>query len=230
MKIEMWDIDRPVDYVRNARKITAQAADKVAASIQEFGFRQCLVVDRDGVICIGHVRRRAAKKLGMPQVPVHVAADLTPGQIKALRLMDNRSHDEVQWDLELLGPELLDLQAMHMDLSLSGFELPEIDRLLHTGEDPRADELLPVPEHPVTRAGDLWLCGQGRRPHRVLCADATQPEAVARLLAGQQPLLMVTDPPFGISLDSEWRDRAVPRSPRTEPIVRPFRTRCPETR
>ena len=207
LEIEMWDIDRPIDYIRNARKITEKAVDKVAASIKEFGFRQCLVVDREGVVCIGHVRRRAAKKLGMAQIPVHVAKDLTPGQIKAFRLMDNRSHEEVDWDVDLLGPELMDLQGLDIDLSLSGFDLPEIDQFLHAAEaDAREDEVPPLPDTPVSRSGDLWLCGPGR--HRVLCGDATQPQAVARLVNGEKPLLMVTDPPFGISLDSEWRDRA----------------------
>src|SRR5438309_9247696 len=98
MLVEMWPIERLVEYSRNARKITQAAVDKVAASIQEFGFRQCIVVDKDGVIIVGHVRLRAAKKLGMTHVPVHVAANLTPAQVRAYRLMDNRSHEDVEWD------------------------------------------------------------------------------------------------------------------------------------
>ena len=117
MMIEMWPIDRPIEYARNARKITQAAVDKVAASIAEFGFRQPIVVDKEDVIIVGHVRLRAGKKLRLAEVPVHVAANLTPAQVKAYRLMDNRSHEEVQWDFELLGTELLDLKDLGVDLA-----------------------------------------------------------------------------------------------------------------
>ena len=83
--VEMWPIEKPIEYGRNARKITQAAVDKVAASIQEFGFRQPIVVDKENVIIVGHVRLRAAKKLGMTHVPVHVAANLTPAQVRVLR-------------------------------------------------------------------------------------------------------------------------------------------------
>ena len=200
MLIESWPIDRPIEYVRNARKITQAAVDKVAASIQEFGFRQCIVVDKDGVIIVGHVRLRAAKKLGMTHVPVHVAANLTPAQVRAYRLMDNRSHEDVEWDLEMLGAELLELKDLDINMVLTGFNAHELDRLLlDPMADERADQAPPLPAVAVTQPGDLWLCG----PHRILCSDATSPEAVARLLGESKPSLMVTDPPYGISLDSE---------------------------
>jgi ParB-like chromosome segregation protein Spo0J len=160
MLIEMWPIDRPVEYARNARKITEAAVDKVAASIKEFGWRQPIVVDNQGVIIVGHVRLRAAKKLGMKEVPVHVASDLTPAQIKAYRLMDNRSHEEVQWDMEMLGAELLELKGLDMNLLLTGFNEMEFQSLLaDTAEDDKADEVPEVPEVAVSRPGDLWLLG-----------------------------------------------------------------------
>jgi DNA modification methylase len=205
MNIENWKIERILPYVRNARKISDAAVEKVAASIKEFGWRQPIVVDAEGVIVVGHVRLKAAQKLGLSEAPVHVADSLTPGQIKAYRLMDNRSHDEAQWDLELIGPELADLQGLDFDLSLTGFDGREIEEFL---ADPdlvdQANQVPDVPENPVTIPGDVWLCGQ----HRVLCGDSTQPSAVARILGEHKPILMVTDPPYGISLDSEWRDRA----------------------
>jgi DNA modification methylase len=205
MVIEMWPIDRLIEYARNARKITQAAVDKVAASIREFGFRQCIVVDKDNVIIVGHVRLRAARKLGLTQVPVHVAANLTPAQVKAYRLMDNRSHEEVEWDFELLGAELLELKDLDISMVLTGFNARELDKLLRDPAiDEMADEVPPLPEVAVTQPGDLWLLG----PHRVLCADCTRPEAVSRLLGDHTPSLMVTDPPYGIELDSEWRDRA----------------------
>lgn len=141
MKIEFWPIDKPIPYARNARTISARAVDKVAASIQEFGWRQPIVVDRKGVIVAGHTRLLAAKKLGQKKVPVHVAANLTPAQIRAYRLMDNRSHDESDWDFELLAPELLDLKAMEYDLALTGFEQAQIAELLKEGEEAKRPTL-----------------------------------------------------------------------------------------
>jgi DNA modification methylase len=205
LKVRWWPIDKPIAYSRNSRKIPERAIDKVAASIQEFGWRQAIVVDKDGVIICGHTRLLAAKKLGLKQVPVHVADNLTPAQVKAYRLMDNRSHEETDWDLDLLGPELEELNGLDFDLELTGFDQHEIDRFLaDAGLEDRANEAPPLPDDPVTRPGDLWVCGK----HQILCGDATSPEAVARLLGERKPRLMVTDPPYGISLDSEWRDRA----------------------
>src|SRR6185503_8691385 len=106
MTIELWPIDRPIPYARNARKIPDAAVDKVAASIKEFGWRQPIVVDEQGVIIAGHTRLLAARKLGLTEVPVHVAIGLTPAQVKAYRLLDNRAHEETTWDLELLGIEM----------------------------------------------------------------------------------------------------------------------------
>jgi hypothetical protein len=207
--VRSWPIDRPIPYARNSRKIPSRAIDKVAASIKEFGFRVPIVVDKDDVIICGHTRLLAAKKLGLREVPVHVAENLTPAQVKAFRLMDNRSHQETDWDLELLGPELEDLKGLDFDLELTGFDERELEDLL---ADPdlidQANVIPEVPANPVTISGDLWLCGNPRNPHRILCGDSTSPEAVSRLLGARKPSLMVTDPPFGIELDSEWRDRA----------------------
>jgi DNA modification methylase len=117
--------------------------------------------------------------------------------------MVNRSVAWADWDDELLALELADIQDLGFDLSLTGFDAKEIDELL-LSDSPTEDIVPPVPENPITRPGDLWLCGR----HRVLCGDSTNPEAVTRLLGGRKPLLMITDPPYGIELDSEWRDRA----------------------
>src|SRR6266481_7635220 len=107
MEITLRAIETITLYARNARKIPQQAIDKVAASIQEFGWRQPIVVDGEGVIICGHTRWLAAKKLGLRQVPVHTASNLTAAQVKAYRLMDNRSHQESDWDFDLLAIELL---------------------------------------------------------------------------------------------------------------------------
>ena len=205
LKVCWWPIDKPIPYSRNSRKIPERAIDKVAASIKEFGWRQPIVVDKEGVICVGHTRWLGAQKLGLKRVPVHVADNLTPAQVKAYRLMDNRSHEETDWDTDLLGPELEELQALDFDLELTGFDPHEIDEFLADPDwEDRANSAPPVPEHPASKLGDLWLCGK----HRILCGDATTPDAVTRLCGKSAPFLMVTDPPYGISLDSEWRDRA----------------------
>jgi ParB-like chromosome segregation protein Spo0J len=126
MRIEMWSIDKVIPYGRNARKIPPEAINKVAASIQEFGFRQPIVVDKAGVIICGHTRLLAAQKLGLTQVPVHVADNLTPSQVRSYRLLDNRSHEESSWDADLLGFELLDLKTLGVDLEFTGFDSDEL--------------------------------------------------------------------------------------------------------
>jgi len=103
MKIEIWPLTKIIPFARNARKIPPQAVNKVAASIQEFGWRVPIVVDREGVVICGHTRLLAAQKLGLQEVPVHVADNLTPAQVRAFRLLDNRSHEETSWDEDLLG-------------------------------------------------------------------------------------------------------------------------------
>jgi DNA modification methylase len=205
LQVHWWPIDKPIPYARNSRKIPERAIDKVAASIKEFGWRQAIVVDRDGVIICGHTRLLAAKKLALKQVPVHVADNLTPAQVKAYRLMDNRSHDETDWDLDLLGPELEDLRGLDFDLELTGFDPSEIEDFLADPDlDQRANATPPVPENPVTKLGDLWLCGK----HRVLCGDSADADAVSQLCARTKPFLMATDPPYGVEYDPMWREGA----------------------
>jgi DNA modification methylase len=202
MEIQIWPIDKLVFYVRNPRKNDA-AVDRMCGSIREFGFKIPCLARSDGELIDGHLRLKAARKLGMTDIPVILCDEWTPVQVKAFRLMVNRSATWADWDQELLALELLDLKALDFDLSLTGFDTKELDDLL-LGDTLDEDALPPLPDHPITRTGDLWLCG----PHRVLCGDATSPEVVSRLLGERKPFLMVTDPPYGIELDSEWRDRA----------------------
>ena len=126
MQVETWPIDRLVPYARNPRKNGA-AVDKVAASIKEFGFRVPIVVDSSGVIIAGHTRHKAARKLGLVEVPVHVATGLTAAQVKAYRLADNRVGQEAEWDNDLLHLEFDDLRGMGFDMTLTGFNAGEID-------------------------------------------------------------------------------------------------------
>jgi hypothetical protein len=138
MKVEQWPIDKPIPYSRNPRKISQAAVDKVAASIQEFGWRQPIVVDKDRVIIVGHTRLAAAKKLELKTVPVHVALDLTPAQVRAYRLADNRTNEEAAWDDELLALELVDLKAEDYDLAFTAFDIAELTELLADDADPDA--------------------------------------------------------------------------------------------
>jgi ParB-like nuclease domain len=196
MKIELWPISRPIPYARNARKISQQAIDKVAASLKEFHWKQPLVVDAEGVIVVGHVRLLAAQKLGMTEVPVHIANDLTNAQVRAYRLMDNRSHEEAEWDYELLGPELLELKDLEFDLELTGFDEDELVALLaeNTAGLTDEDEAPAVPEFAITQPGDLWTLGK----HRLLCGDAINRDTVERLMKGEKAYPEHVHRPMGV--------------------------------
>jgi DNA modification methylase len=210
MKIELWPIDKVIPYARNARTITAAAVDKVAASIQEYSWRQPIVVDGQGVIVAGHTRLLAARKLGLTEVPVHVADNLTPAQVKSYRLMDNRSHDETTWDFELLGPELLDLQTLGFgNLALTGFDEKEIADFLAGEASPGREGLTPdddapaLREAPVAQPGELWRLGE----HRLLCGDATVAADLKRVLAGARADLVIIDPPFNVDYEGATKEK-----------------------
>src|SRR5688500_2086140 len=202
--IEIWRIDRLVFYAKNPRKNDA-VVDRMVASIREFGFKIPVLARSNGEVVDGHLRLKAAKRLGIGEVPVILCDEWTDAQVKAFRLMVNRSVGWAEWDDELLAQELTDLKGLDFDLSLTGFDDREIDDLLADPDaDDRANAVPELPEYPVARYGDVWVMGN----HRLLCGDATNPVDVARLLVRAKPSLMVTDPPYGIELDSEWRDRA----------------------
>jgi DNA modification methylase len=206
---QIWPIDKLVFYARNPRK-NDSAVDRMCGSIREFGFKIPVLARSDGEVVDGHLRLKAARKLGswpggdITAIPVILCDEWTPAQVKAFRIMVNRSVAWADWDEELLALELQELNAEEFDLGLTGFNPKEIDDLLALPEEEEANAAPPLPENPVSRTGDLWLCGK----HRVLCGSSTSAEDVARLLGERKPLLMVTDPPYGIELDTEWRDRA----------------------
>lgn len=209
MEIQTWNIERFIPYARNPRKNDA-AVDRMCASIREFGFKIPVLARSDGTLVDGHLRLKSARKLGSwpggdtTCIPVIICDEWSDAQVRAFRLLVNRSATWAEFDEELLALELQELNAADFDLDLTGFDPKEIDDLLALPEEEKANQAPPLPENPVSRPADLWLCGK----HRVLCGDATTADDVARLLGGRKPLLMVTDPPYGIELDSEWRDRA----------------------
>ena len=172
--------------------------------MREFGFKIPCLVRGDGEIVDGHLRLKAARKLGITEIPVILCDEWTPAQVKAFRLMVNRSVTWADWDEELLALELQEIQEADFDLSLTGFDPGEIDKLLLLEDEEKANDAPALPESPVSQTGDQWRLGE----HRVVCGDCTSPEVVARLLGARKPRVMVTDPPYGIELDTEWRDRA----------------------
>jgi DNA modification methylase len=208
-QVQIWPIERFIPYARNPRKNDA-AVDRMCASIREFGFKVPVLARSDGTVVDGHLRLKAARKLGswpggdITGIPVILCDEWTDAQVKAFRLLVNRSLTWAAWDEDLLALELQELSEADFDLSLTGFDPGEIDGLLAIPDEEKANEAPPLPAVATSRLGDLWICGK----HRVLCGDATSQDDVARLLGERKPSLMVTDPPYGIELDSEWRDRA----------------------
>jgi DNA modification methylase len=199
MLVEMRPITSIRPYENNPRHNDA-AVDAVAASIREFGFRQPIVVDEDGVIVVGHTRFKAALKLGLTEVPVHVAVGLTPAQLKAYRIADNQTAAMSSWDDDKLPLELIALQETGYDLAFTGFSGDELLRLLgsegNAGQtDP--DDIPEPPDEAITRPGDLWVLGK----HRLLCADSAKPEEVDRLLNGAAVHLVNTDPPYNVKVE-----------------------------
>ncbi|MGV3483346.1 MAG: DNA modification methylase [Planctomycetaceae bacterium] len=199
MLVELWPIDRVKPYERNPR-INDGAVDAVAKSITEFGFRQPLVVDTDGVLIVGHTRWKAAKKLGLIEVPVHVARDLEPEAVRAYRIADNKTAELADWDFDLLPIELGGLSDCGYDLGLLGFDKDELARLLDPGVQEGLTDPDDVPEPPdeaITQPGDLWILGD----HRLLCGDSTSTEDLDRLLAGAKIQLVNTDPPYNVKVE-----------------------------
>ena len=199
MKIELRPLADITPYENNPR-INDGAVDAVAASLREFGFRQPIVVDTEGVIVCGHTRYKAALKLGLEKAPVHVAKDLSPAQIKAYRIADNKSGELAEWNFDLLPIELGELQAMEFDLASLGFDEKELTKLLNAGgnaglTDP--DEVPSPPDEATTRPGDLWILGK----HRLLCGDSSSVTDLDRLLDGEVIQLVNTDPPYNVKVE-----------------------------
>ncbi|HTU18560.1 MAG TPA: DNA modification methylase [Gemmataceae bacterium] len=199
MHVEMRKVADIKLYPHNPRH-NDHAVEAVAASIREFGFRQPLVLDEDSVIVVGSTRYKAALKLGLDEVPVHIASGLTPAQLRAYRIADNKTAEIADWDYDLLVQEIAQLQAADFDLDLVGFSPQELQALFPSEAasgltDP--DDIPQPLDEPETRAGDLWLLGE----HRLLCGDASRAEDVDRLLDGSLVHLVNTDPPYNVRVE-----------------------------
>lgn len=201
LQFETWKIDRCIDYARNPRK-NDHAVDRVAAAIREFGFRVPIVAKSDGTVVDGHLRLKAAKKLGLTEVPVILADDMSEAQIKAFRLSVNKVAELAEWDIDFLKLEIQDLDELGFDLTLTGFDTDELANLL---TDPAKgltdDDAVPeVPAVPVTVEGDVWLLGR----HRLMCGDSIDVLAVGKLTAGGKVDMLYCDPPYGMALDTDY--------------------------
>ena len=211
MQIVMMPTERLVPYARNARTHSDQQVAQIAASIAEFGFTNPILIGDDDVIIAGHGRLMAAQRLGMTEVPAIVLAHLNEAQRRALVIADNKIAENAGWDEELLKAELVALQDIEFDLDLVGFSDEELEDLLGEIEEPPQggavegeDDAPEPPADPVSVLGDLWILGN----HRLLCGDSTVATDVERVLGGVKPLLMVTDPPYGVEYDPSWRNQA----------------------
>lgn len=183
---------------RNARTHTKAQLRQIADSIRAFGFLNPIIVDDEGVVLAGHARLQAASSAGLQTVPTVRASGLTEAEKRAYVLADNKLAEKAGWDRELLVAELGDLAVLlpqiDLDLTLTGFEPPEIDALFTDRGPAKADPAddLPVVSSPAcTQHGDLWRMG----PHRLLCSDARSAADIDRLMAGRQARMTFTDPP-----------------------------------
>jgi DNA modification methylase len=204
-RLEFWPLGRLVPSARNARTHSDAQVAEIAGSIRAFGFTNPILVGEDGDVIAGHGRLAAARKLGLAEVPVIPLEGLTEVQRRQLMLADNRLALNAGWDLEMLHLELKDLSSLGADLSRLGFTPQELAAALAPDSSGLTDEneIPALAERAVTQIGDVWILG----PHRLACGDCTEAAAVAALLDGASPHLMVTDPPYGVAYDPTWRNQ-----------------------
>ncbi len=210
-KIEMWPVADLAPYVKNARTHPPEQVDQIAASMERFGFTMPMLVAENGTIIAGHGRLMAALQLGMDEVPVMIARGWSDEDRRLYTLADNRLAETSEWDPEMLQVEWDELRELGLgaDLDMFGFTDDELQGLLPdalleaTGGLTDPDDVPEVPEVPVTRPGDVWVLGK----HRLLCGDSTVATDVEKVLNGVVPLLMCTDPPYGVEYDPSWRNQ-----------------------
>ena len=206
MQVQSMKIDEVKPYPNNPRN-NDDGVEAVANSIKEFGWQQPIVVDKDNVIIVGHTRYKAAKKLGMDKVPVVVADNLSPEQVKAYRLADNKTGELTDWDMGLLDDELADIADI--DMSDFGFDLDLGDDEAKVQEDDFDEE---VPEEPKSKLGQIYQLGR----HRLMCGDSTKSEMVKKLVGGVQCDLLLTDPPYNVGYEGKQKSKMTIKNDRQE--------------
>ena len=207
IELHHWPVGKLIPYGRNPRK-NDHVIEQMAGAIQEFGFRIPIIAKSTGEVVDGHLRLKAALHLGLETVPVVLADDLTPMQIKAFRIMANRSATWADWDEDLLRLELEELQLDDFDLSLTGFDDDEIAELLAgeetTTEGNTDEDAAPeVPVTPVSKSGDVWIMGQ----HRLLCGDSTDAASYDTLLGNERVAMIFQDPPYNVDYANTAKDK-----------------------
>ena len=206
-RIELWPTSQLIPYARNPRK-NDHAVEQMASAIREFGFRIPLIVKSTGEICDGHLRYKAALHLGLEKVPVILADDLTETQLKAFRILVNRSATWADWDEDLLRLELEELKLDDFDLALTGFDDDELLEIMAgeetTTEGNTDEDAAPeVPVTPVSKPGDVWLMGQ----HRLLCGDSTDAASYDTLLGTERVAMIFQDPPYNVDYANTAKDK-----------------------
>jgi DNA modification methylase len=193
-----------IPYARNARTHSDEQVAQIAASIREWGWTMPVLVDEAGTIVAGHGRVLAAQRLGLPEVPVMVATGWSEAKRRAYVIADNKLALNAGWDEELLRLELGELKGLGVDLGLTGFGELELEKLLISADgDSDPDDAPEPPAEPISRPGDLWICGE----HRVLCGDATVRADVEKLLDGELADMAFTDPPYNVNYANSAKDK-----------------------
>lgn len=197
LKIEQVPIEKLTFDSSNARKHSDANLSAIAESLRQFGQRKPIVVTADGVIVAGNGTVEAARFLGLTDVDVvRVPADWSPNQVKAFALADNRTAELAEWNPEVLSAQLLEIDEAGFDIEALGFDSVKI-----TDEDSEAaSDEYSVPDEPVTVLGDLWQIGQ----HLILCGDSFDVPTIERLTVTHRPTALLTDPPYGIDLETDW--------------------------
>ena len=207
LNIEYRPVDSLVPYVNNARTHSDEQVAQIAASIREFGWTNPILVDGERGLIAGHGRLKAARVLGLTQVPVIELSHLSAAQKRAYVLADNRLAENAGWDKELLALELSELQTSEFDLGLMGFSDDELDDLMNSA-DPKEgltdDDAVPeVQEVAITKPGDIWVLGQ----HRLLCGDSTKTDDLKQLMRDELADMAFTDPPYNVNYANTAKDK-----------------------
>lgn len=199
MDIKVQKTEDLIPYEKNPRH-NEDAITAVAKSIEKFGFKVPIVVDASNVIVNGHTRLKAAKYLGLKEVPTIIADDLTPEQIKAFRLADNKVGEIATWDEELFNAELDELADLDFDMTGFGFDLPDIEgEEVEVIEDEFEEEL---PAEPISKLGDIYQLGR----HRLMCGDSTNSLEVEKLMGNKKADLLITDPPYNVAYEGKGKE------------------------
>lgn len=203
--VEMRPISALVPYAKNSRTHSPAQVDQIVASMREWGWTNPVLVDEDGMIIAGHGRILAAQKLGMAEAPVMTARNWTASQKQAYVIADNKLALNAGWDMDKLAVEIGDLQGAGYDIGLVGFTGDELLALAGGTLGQTDPDEVPEPEAiAATQLGDVWLLG----PHRLVCGDSTQKADVEACVGQEKPHLMVTDPPYGVEYNANWRNEA----------------------